>query len=308
MSQSTGSALLRNRYPQRASRWRLRTRELELGRRPLLMGVVNVTPDSFSDGGRYLAAQAAADHALALAAEGADLIDLGGESTRPCSVGISADEELRRVLPVLERLAGRLAVPLSIDTSKAVVAHAALDAGAEIINDVTGLEGDPAMVSVARDTNAGVCVMHMRGTPATMQDDPQYDDVSAEVAAYLRDRRDALVAAGIAAERIALDPGIGFGKSHVHNAELLAGCHRLHALGCPLVVGTSRKGFIARVLQDKERDRTYGTIGACLALAAQGVQVLRVHDVRAVREALLLFEAAGGIDGQAGPVPETPSR
>jgi dihydropteroate synthase len=310
MSQSDGPTTLEQRFPRRANRWRLRTRCLDFGRRPLLMGIVNVTPDSFSDGGRFLAADAATEHALSLAEQGADLVDIGGESTRPYATPVPADEELRRVLPVLERLSGRVAIPLSIDTSKAAVAQAALDAGAEIVNDVTGLEGDPQMAAVVRDSGAGVCVMHMQGSPQTMQDNPHYADVVREVADYLRARRDALAAAGIATERIALDPGIGFGKTHEHNVQLLAHCHRLHLLGCPLVVGASRKGFIARLLGERERDRTYGTIGVALALAVQGVQVLRVHDVRAVREALLLFDTVGGIDPGApgGPVPSAPGQ
>jgi len=292
---------LQARFPTRATRWRLRTRELALPRRPLLMGIVNVTPDSFSDGGRFYSPRAAIDQALQLEAEGADLIDLGGESTRPYAEIVSPEEELRRVLPVIEAVCAHVRVPVSIDTSKPAVARAALRVGAEIINDVSGLR-DPAMVAVAAESGAGVCAMHMLGTPQTMQDDPQYADVVREVALYLRERRDALAAAGIERARIALDPGIGFGKTHQHNLDLLAACGRLHELGCPLLVGHSRKGFIAKVLGDKEADRTQGTVGTALAVAAQGVQILRVHDVRAVREALLLFEASGGIDGRAGVV------
>ncbi len=294
-------APLQARFPLRAPCWRLRTRELALPRRPLMMGIVNVTPDSFSDGGRFYSPQAALEQALRLEAEGADLVDLGGESTRPYAEIVSPAEELRRVLPVIEAVCAHVRVPASIDTSKPAVARAALSAGAEIINDVTGLR-DPAMVAVAAESGAGVCAMHMRGTPQTMQDDPQYADVVREVMLYLRGRRDALESAGIERARIALDPGIGFGKTHQHNLDLLAACGRLHELECPLLVGHSRKGFIAKVLGDKEADRTQGTVGAALALAAQGVQILRVHDVRAVREALLLFEAAGGIDGRAGVV------
>jgi dihydropteroate synthase len=294
-------ALLQARFPARAARWRLRTRELLLPRRPLLMGIVNVTPDSFSDGGRFYSPQAALEQALRLEGEGADLVDLGGESTRPYAEIVSPDEELRRVLPVIEAVCVRVRVPVSIDTSKPTVARAALAVGVEIINDVTGLR-DPAMVAVAAESGAGVCAMHMRGTPQTMQDDPQYDDVVRDVLVYLRGRRDALEAAGVELARIALDPGIGFGKTHQHNLDLLAACGRLHELGCPLLVGHSRKGFIGKVLGDKEADRTQGTVGTALALAGQGVQILRVHDVRAVREALLLFEAAGGIDGRAGVV------
>jgi dihydropteroate synthase len=261
------------------------------------MGIVNVTPDSFSDGGAFLDQQAAVEHALRLAGEGADLLDIGGESTRPYSEAVGAEAELRRVMPVIEGLYGAIRIPLSIDTTKAQVAREAIAVGAEIINDVSALQADPAMLGLAAETGAGVCAMHMQGTPQTMQDNPTYTDVAAEVLGYLQRRRDALVAAGVDRDRIALDPGIGFGKSHGHNLTLLAACHRLHALGCPIVVGHSRKGFIGKVIGDKQADRTPGTIGTALALARQGVQILRVHNVAAVRQALMLFEAVGGIDG-----------
>jgi len=279
----------------RAVNWRLRTRSLTLGRRPLVMGILNVTPDSFSDGGRFHDPTAAVEQALQLAAAGADILDVGGESTRPYSQQVDEQEELRRVMPVIEALARRLTIPISIDTSKPAVAAAALAGGVEVINDVTGLV-DPAMIEVARASQAGVCVMHMRGTPQTMQDDPVYDDVVGEIYEYLAERRDALIAAGIAQERISLDPGIGFGKTHAHNLTLLGQCWRFHALGCPVLVGHSRKGFIGKVLGDKTADSLAGTIGVSLALANQGVQILRVHDVAEVRQALLLYEAAGGLD------------
>jgi dihydropteroate synthase len=286
-----------NEFAHRAQKWQLRSRTLNLPRRPLLMAIVNVTPDSFSDGGRFLDPEAAVAHALQLVSEGADILDIGGESTRPYSQPVTAGEELRRVLPVVERLADQVRTPISIDTSKAVVAREAVAAGAEIINDVTGLEGDPHMVQVALDTSAGVCVMHMQGTPQTMQDNPTYGNVVVEVRDYLRERRDALLAAGIIREKICLDPGIGFGKTHEHNLELMASCHKLHELGCPLLVGHSRKGFLGKLIGDKEADRTNATIGAALALAIQGVQIVRVHDVRPVREALMAFEATGGFGG-----------
>lgn len=281
------------RFPQRATQWRLPSRVIELPARPLVMGIVNVTPDSFSDGGKFFSADAAIAQAKALIAAGADFLDIGGESTRPYSQPVDEKEELRRVLPVVTAVARSAAVPVSIDTSKPAVARACLAAGAEIINDVTGLASE-VMVALAVETGAAVCAMHMQGTPQSMQDNPTYDDVVDDILAYLRSRRDALVAAGIARERIALDPGIGFGKTHEHNLTLLANCRRFHELGCPLLVGPSRKGFIGKVLADKEADRTAGTIGVALALAAQGVQILRVHDVREVRQALLLFDATGG--------------
>ena len=287
--------------PRRADFWQLRTCRLEFGRLPKLMGIVNVTPDSFSDGGQFLDPQAAVDHALRLADEGADILDIGGESTRPYSEPIDADEELRRTLPVVEALARQTDVPISIDTGKTAVAETALAAGAQIINDITGLEGDPRMLAAAADAQAGVCVMHMQGTPQTMQDDPRYTNVVEEIANYLAARRDALVAAGIAAERICLDPGIGFGKTTEHNLTLLRECRQLHHLGCPVLVGHSRKGFLSKIVPERVEDssaaidREAATVGVSLALALQGVQVLRVHDVRATRDALLAFEAGGGM-------------
>lgn len=283
----------------RATRWRLRTRELALPQRPLLMGIVNVTPDSFSDGGRFFDPQAAIRQGLQLAADGADLLDIGGESTRPYSEVVAVDEELRRTAPVVAALVEQTKIPISIDTSKSAVAREALSAGAEIINDVTALAGDAEMLPLAVQFQAGVCAMHMQGTPQTMQDDPRYDDVVADIFDWLRARRDELLAAGISPERLALDPGVGFGKTHQHNLTLLAGCHRFHALRQPVLVGASRKAFIGKIIGDKEADRTAGGIGVALALARQGVQILRVHNVAEVRQALLLFEATGGLDGNA---------
>jgi dihydropteroate synthase len=281
-------------FPGRAIRWQLRSRTLELPRRPLLMGIINVTPDSFSDGGQFVDVEAAVARALQLVADGADILDIGGESTRPYAESVAADEELKRVLPVVERLALQVPVPISIDTSKASVARAAIEAGAEIINDITALTADAQMIAAARDTSAGVCAMHMQGTPQIMQDNPKYTNVVAEIREYLRERRDALVAAGIERERICLDPGIGFGKTHEHNITLMAHCREFHSLGCPLLVGHSRKGFLGKLIGDKDADRTSATVGASLSLAVQGVQIVRVHDVRPVREALVAFEALGG--------------
>jgi dihydropteroate synthase len=295
---------LAERYPRRAAQWRLRTRTLSFGRRPLIMGIVNVTPDSFSDGGKFFDPPAAVDHALGLVALGADLLDIGGESTRPYAEPVDVDEERRRrALPVIELLAEQTEVPISIDTSKALVAAGALERGAEIINDVTGLLGDPMMLPLASAAGAGVCAMHMQGTPQTMQDNPQYGDLVEEIAAWLAERRDMLTAAGIDLERICLDPGIGFGKTHQHNVDLTANLGRFHELGCPLLAGPSRKGFLGKLLGDKDADRGPATAGACLAAAVQGVQIVRVHDVRLVRDALLAFEACGGIDGQAAVLP-----
>jgi dihydropteroate synthase len=289
-------ALLDKRFPTRATTWRLRTRTLSLGRRPLVMGIVNVTPDSFSDGGQFFDPGAAVDHALQLAADGADILDIGGESTRPYAEIVDTEEERRRVLPVIERLAAQTSTPISIDTSKALVAAGALEFGAEIVNDVTGLAGDPMMLPLVAAAGAGVCAMHMQGTPQTMQDNPQYKDVVSEILAFLLERREILVGAGVARDRITLDPGIGFGKTHEHNVTLMTSLWRFHQLGCPVLAGPSRKGFLAKVLE-KEADRAAATAGACLAAAVQGVQMVRVHDVRLVRDALLAFEACGGIDG-----------
>ena len=288
------------RFPHRASNWQLRTQSLQFGRLPLLMGIVNVTPDSFSDGGKFISAEAAVQQAMKHAEEGADILDIGGESTRPYAEPVAAQEEADRVLPVLERLRTLTKVPISIDTSKSLVARAAIEAGAEIINDVTALTGDPEMLPLARESKAGLCVMHMQGTPQTMQDNPQYDDVVAEVSRYLAERLAALTAAGIDTQRICLDPGIGFGKSHQHNFQLMSACGEFHRLGRPLLVGHSRKGFLGKVLGDKQADRTLATAGSAIALALQGVQVIRVHDVRPVREALLAFEAVGGFAAEQG--------
>jgi dihydropteroate synthase len=279
----------------RATSWQLPSRKIEFPRRPLVMGILNVTPDSFSDGGKFADADAAVAHAFQLVAEGADLLDIGGESTRPYAEVVSAEEELRRVLPVIEKLARQTQVPISIDTSKASVARSAIGAGAEIINDITGLAGDSEMIGVALKAGAAVCVMHMQGTPQTMQDNPTYGDVVREVREYLLQRRDTLMAAGIDRERICLDPGIGFGKTHEHNIRLMRHCHELHELGCPLLVGYSRKGFLGKLIGDKEADRTNANVAAAISMATQGVHIVRVHDVRAVREALTVFEATGGL-------------
>ena len=283
--------------------WQLRTRRLDLMypggglRRPLVMGIVNVTPDSFSDGGRHAGPEAAVAHGLALVAAGADLLDVGGESTRPFAEPVSAAEELTRVIDVVRRLATESGVPVSIDTSKAVVAERAIEAGAEIINDVTGLEGDPGMRAVALDSGAGVCAMHMQGTPQTMQLEPRYGDVVGEIHAYLRARRDALLTAGIPLPRICLDPGIGFGKTHAHNLELMARADAFLDLGTPILVGHSRKGFLGKLIEQQfdrpatEAERDAATAGAACRLASSGIQIVRVHAVGLVRVALEAFAA-----------------
>ncbi len=215
----------------RAFQWQLRTGVLTFGQRPLIMGIVNVTPDSFSDGGHYYQKTAAIDRVRQLVEDGADILDIGGESTRPYSEPVADDEEMRRVIPVIEAARKQTDLPISVDTSKAIVASEAIRAGAEIIYDVTGFEGDPDMVSTAVDSRAGLCVMHMQGTPKTMQDNPTYGDVVTDVYTYLESRRDALLARGVPQSRICLDPGIGFGKTHQHNLDILAACHKYHELG-----------------------------------------------------------------------------
>lgn len=275
----------------RSPHWQLRTRRLSFTDSPTWMGIVNVTPDSFSDGGQFLDPAAAIAHADRLLTEGADILDIGGESTRPYATPVDDAEELRRVIPIIEAIrAQHPAAVISIDTSKPTVAAAAIDAGAEIINDITGL-ADPRMIELARASGAGVCVMHMQGTPQTMQDEPSYGDVVAEVKDYLAARRDSLLFAGLERERVCLDPGIGFGKTHQHSIALLRRIADFHQLGCPLLVGHSRKGFISHLLGDKTADRGAGTLGVSLALAVRGVQIIRLHEVRATREAWQLFRA-----------------
>ncbi len=246
------------------------------------MGIVNVTPDSFSDGGKFSQADAAVKHSLQLASQGAAILDIGGESTRPYSTPVDAEQELERVIPVIEKLSSLTDTPISIDTSKSAVAAAAVAAGAEIINDVTGLEGDPQMIAVAVRSGAGICAMHMQGTPQDMQDDPSYNDVTREIHGYLAQRKSFLLDTGIELERICLDPGIGFGKTHDHNLQLIRDCHQYHELGCPILIGHSRKGFIRKLLQTNEpttAQRDAGTLAITLQLAQQGIQIIRVHEV-----------------------------
>jgi dihydropteroate synthase len=259
--------------------------------RPAVMGVVNVTPDSFSDGGVHLQATAAIAAGWRMIDDGAAIVDVGGESTRPGSEGVGLDEELRRVLPVLEGLHG---APLSIDTAKAEVARRALELGAELVNDVTALRGDPEMAEVVAEADAYLCLMHMQGEPRTMQRNPTYEDVAAEVAAFLEERLRVAVDSGIAEDRICVDPGIGFGKTVEHNLELLRRLDALVALGRPVVVGFSRKSSLGRILGDPHA--TTGPLAASIAAAVlayeRGATILRVHDVREHVEALTFAAAA----------------
>jgi dihydropteroate synthase len=254
------------------------------------MGVVNVTPDSFSDGGAWLDPAAAIAHGHDLARQGADILDVGGESTRPGAEPVDVAEELRRVVPVLAGLA-QAGPRLSIDTSKALVAAAALQAGATLVNDVTALRGDPDMAALLAGQDCGVCLMHMLGEPRTMQDDPRYGDVVDDVKAFLSERLEFAVAQGIAEERVWLDPGIGFGKTIDHNLELLRRLHELAALGRPLVVGTSRKGFLGRITGRGPLERVPATIAANVLALAAGARVFRVHDVAEARDALAVAAA-----------------
>ncbi len=269
--------------------WRLRGGSLDFSR-ARVMGIVNVTPDSFSDGGRFPDAAAACRHAETLVGEGADLLDVGGESTRPGADPVPEEEELRRVVPVV-REAARLGVPVSVDTSKAGVARAALEAGAAVVNDVTAL-GDPAMGPLVAESGAGLVLMHMRGTPRTMQDDPRYADLMAEIVRFLGDRRDRAEAAGVERSAIVLDPGIGFGKRIGHNLEILRRLTEVAALGSPVLVGASRKRFIGTLTGgDDPGDRLAGSVAAAVAARLAGASVLRVHDVEATRRALRLADA-----------------
>ena len=254
------------------------------------MGIVNVTPDSFSDGGAHLQPDAAEAAARRMIDDGAAIVDVGGESTRPGSEGVTLDEELRRVVPVLERLRD---VPVSIDTAKAEVARRALELGAELVNDVTALRGDPMLAEVVADAGAYLCLMHMKGEPRTMQHDPRYEDVAGEVAAFLEERLEAAVAAGVAEERICLDPGIGFGKTTEQNLELVRRLDVIVALGRPVVVGFSRKSSLGKILGDPDArtGTTAASVGAALAAYERGASIFRVHDVREHVEALAVAGA-----------------
>jgi dihydropteroate synthase len=257
-----------------------------------IMGVVNVTPDSFSDGGRYLHAEAAIEHGLELEADGAAILDVGGESTRPGAAPVTADEELRRVMPVIEGLlASGCRARISIDTSKRGVAARALEAGATLVNDVTALRGDPEMAGVIAAAGAECCLMHMLGDPRTMQDDPHYDDVVGDIKAFLEERITFAVGAGIALERILIDPGIGFGKTGAHNLELLARLGEFLDLGRPVLIGTSRKAFLGRLTGREVGDRIAATVATQVLAYERGARIFRVHDVRPVRDALTVTAA-----------------
>ena len=275
--------------------WKIREREFDLSRRALVMGIINATPDSFSDGGSFLNPEAALAHGLRMVAEGAEILDIGGESTRPGAQSVEADEEIRRVLPIIQALRRESRVLLSIDTSKAVVARAALEAGADIINDVTGLRGDAEMPALAASSKAGVVIMHMQGEPRTMQLAPLYEDVVREVGEFFRQSLARSVSSGIDPMRIAFDPGIGFGKSPEHNRMLLEKLSAFLEFGRPLLVGVSRKSFLGWLAGSSAMDDRFWPGVALTSLCRErGAGLLRVHDVKPHTEALRMTEAILG--------------
>jgi dihydropteroate synthase len=274
--------------------WKLARRALPSGERTLVMGVLNVTPDSFSDGGQFFSTDLAVAHAEQMIAEGADIIDVGGESTRPGSDFVSADEELRRVIPVIERLTTKPSIPICIDTTKAVVARAALAAGAEIVNDISGLRFEPALADEVAEAKAGLVLMHSRGTPKNMQQLPPVDDIMSEVIGGLRTSIEVAQGHGVARESIAIDPGIGFGKTVGQNLELIAKLDQLASTfpEFPILIGTSRKSFIGKLLDGAPADgRLGGSIASVLAAILKGANIVRVHDVRATVEATRVVDA-----------------
>jgi len=266
-------------------------RLIEFHDRPLIMGVVNVTPDSFFDGGRHLDVDAAVAHAVRLVEEGADLLDIGAESTRPGADVVNEAEECRRAIPVVTAVAKAVTIPISIDTSKAAVARAALDAGAVLVNDVTALRGDSAMVDVVARTGAGIVLMHMQGTPRTMQQAPRYDDVVGEVSDFFEERIHFAMAHGVVRRQIILDPGIGFGKLLVHNLTLLAQLRRFALFECPLLVGVSQKAFLGQLVDRPVQERQWGTASAVAMAVDRGAGILRVHDVRAMKDVVQVTAA-----------------
>ena len=266
-------------------------RLIEFPGRPLLMGVVNVTPDSFFDGGRYLDAEAAVAHAVQLVKEGADLLDIGAESTRPGADIVNEAEEHRRAIPVVAAVARAVTIPISIDTSKASVARAALDAGAVLVNDVTALRGDPDMADVVARTGAGIVLMHMHGTPRTMQQAPHYDDVVSEISEFFEERIRFAMAHGIARRQIILDPGIGFGKLLMHNLMLLAQLRRFVQFECPLLVGVSQKAFLGQLVDRPVQERQWATAAAVAMAVDRGAGILRIHDVKAMKDVVQVAAA-----------------
>jgi dihydropteroate synthase len=276
------------------SEWKLARRSLPYGERTLVMGVLNVTPDSFSDGGQFFSFDDAVSHAERMTADGADIIDIGGESTRPGSEFVSVEEELRRVIPIIERLAARGSIPISIDTTKAPVARASLAAGAEIVNDISGLRFDPAIADAVARAGAGLILMHSRGTPKDMQQLPPVEDILDEIVSGLHESIAVALEHGVAPESIALDPGIGFGKTADQNVEIIASLDHLAAEfeDYPIMIGTSRKSFLGKLLNDAPADeRLHGTIASLAAAVLKGAHIVRVHDVKAAVEAVRVADA-----------------
>ena len=268
-----------------------RGKELSFGQRSLIMGILNVTPDSFSDGGRYLDVAASVNYAKEMAKNGADVIDVGGESSRPGASPASAEEELARVLPVVEGLVDEIAVPVSIDTCKSEVARRALESGAHIVNDITALQGDAEMARVVAEMSAGVILMHMRGTPRTMQQSPVYDDVVSDISAWLHCRIEYAETEGIPPDRIIIDPGIGFGKTVNHNLEILRRLDEFRFLKKPILIGTSRKSFIGKILDLPVNSRIEGTAATITWAIAHGADMVRVHDVKAMHRVARMTDA-----------------
>jgi len=278
---------------ERKSRFEVKYRRgsLILGEKTLIMGILNTTPDSFSDGGRYLDPELAVERALHMAEEGAHIIDIGGESTRPGSSPVSLEEEIKRVVPVIERLAKKLDIPISIDSSKAEVAKRALHAGADIINDISALRADDQMAEVAAKAGCPIILMHMKGTPADMQQSPAYGSLVDEILSFLEESIDIATEAGIASDKIIIDPGIGFGKTLSDNLQIINRADEFKVLGKPLLIGPSRKSFIGEILDDKEADRLEGTLAACTLAMARGVHIIRVHDVKEAARAAKISDA-----------------
>ena len=275
--------------------WKIGERLFNVSRHGLIMGVLNVTPDSFSEGGKFFAAEKAIEHGLKMAADGADIVDVGGESTRPGAEPIAADEELRRVIPVVEKLRTKIDVPISIDTSKTEVARAAIQAGASIVNDVTGGRGDEGMLPLIAETKSALIIMHMQGTPRTMQKQPRYNEVVSEVADFFRQQYACAIGCNIDPMAIAFDPGIGFGKTLDHNLELLAQLERLRAHDRPLVIGVSRKSFLGKLVESPDMDdRRAPAVALTALLRRSGADVFRVHDVKENVSALRVTEAILG--------------
>lgn len=269
-----------------------------LGQRTLIMGILNVTPDSFSDGGRFFNLTNAVAHAKQMAADGADMIDIGGESTRPGAEPVSLDEELRRVIPVIKAIRQEIDTPISIDTYKAEVAEQALQAGANLVNDISALRFDDQMKRVVAKYKVPIVLMHMRGTPKTMQQNPTYEDVVKEIIAFLRERIEAATAAGISRESIIIDPGIGFGKLGWHNLEILKRLAEFRVLGCPILIGTSRKAFIGQILKTEVNERLEGTLASVVISVLNGADIVRVHDVKAVKRAVAITDAVKFFNGR----------